>query len=70
MELVVKIAVGDNGRFRAWCPSLPGCMVKAESEEEALRKIETIIRSYLLGMNAVPPAELGTRVQRSLVAVG
>jgi hypothetical protein len=45
-------------------------MVKAESQDEAFRKIESAIRSYLLSMNVVLPAELASRLQMTPVGQG
>ena len=67
MKLVVKIIVVDNGRFRACCTSLPGCVVHAESEDDAMRKMEAAIRSYLLSMNVAPPARLAMSLQMAPV---
>ena len=63
MRLVVKIVCEGNGIFRAWCPCLPGCTVRAISSTEAQEKIEAAIRSYMMSLNAVLPTELRSHLQ-------
>lgn len=67
MKLVVNIALQAEGVFRAWCPSLPGCVVRATSQDEARHKIESAIRSYMMSLNAAPPTELHSRLQVTCV---
>ena len=69
MRLVVKISEQRSGQFRAWCPALPGCEVTADTHEEAGRKIDSAVRSYLASLNVAMPADPATFVQ-SPVLVG
>ena len=39
MEMKVRIATLGNGKFRACCPSLPGCTAVGETKEEVWRKV-------------------------------
>ena len=58
MRLLVKIARESSDRVRAWCPSLPGCMVRATSEDEAKKNLERAIRGYLASLNVAEPRHL------------
>lgn len=55
MKIVVHMETRKNGGYRAWCPALPGCQVLAASADEASRKIEIAIRSYLASLNVALP---------------
>jgi predicted RNase H-like HicB family nuclease len=55
MRLMVKVVRESADRVRAWCPSLPGCMVRATSEEEAKKSLEHAIRGYLASLNVAVP---------------
>lgn len=48
----------SENRFRATCPSLPGCVVVAASVEEALFKIGQIAQSYMASFDAQTPLTL------------
>ena len=63
MKLVVRIIQERSGRFRASCPALPGCEVVADSREEAGRRIDVAVRSYLASLNVAMPAGPATFVQ-------
>ncbi|MFB3893921.1 MAG: type II toxin-antitoxin system HicB family antitoxin [Phycisphaerae bacterium] len=63
MKLVVRIAQQRSGRYRAWCPALPGCEVTADTREEAGRRIDLAVRSYLASLNVAMPARPITCVQ-------
>jgi predicted RNase H-like HicB family nuclease len=52
MKMTIRICEKAEGNYRAWCPALPGCTVSGRSPEEAKRKIEEAVRSYLASMNA------------------
>ncbi|MHC4984156.1 MAG: type II toxin-antitoxin system HicB family antitoxin [Planctomycetota bacterium] len=58
MELLIRLARGTDGSYRAWCPALPGCAVSADSRAEARIKIANAVRSYLTRLDAVLPKEL------------
>ena len=55
MRLMVKIVQESSDRFRAWCPSLPGCMVRARSQDEARVHLDHAIRGYLASLNVAEP---------------
>lgn len=58
MALTIKIARTSDGAFRAWCPALPGCVVRAQSHGEAQRMVNQAISGYLASLNVALPREL------------
>ena len=58
MKLTVRIANTTEGNFRAWWPSLPGCMVWGMSEDEVRQKISKAVEGYLASLDIALPREL------------
>ena len=54
MVVVIQITQDDRG-YRASCPALPGCSVRAESHQEAQKKIEQAVRGYIASLHAEVP---------------
>ena len=63
MKLVVRIMQECDGRYRAWCPALPGCVVRGSSREEVTRKMQEAIGGYLASLNVVIPGNLDREIQ-------
>ena len=51
MRLEVKMSRDSGGEFRAWCPSLPGCAIRAASVERARQDISEAICGYVASLN-------------------
>jgi predicted RNase H-like HicB family nuclease len=51
MKLLISISQLSNGRFRASCPSLPGCCATGLSREEVTRNMNSAVRDYLASIN-------------------
>lgn len=68
MKLIVKISQLNDGRYRAWCPALPGCTAQADSRDEAQSLIQRVIRHYMMSMNEALPQELESRLLVTPVA--
>lgn len=51
MKLLIVIGQLPNGRYRASCPSLPGCYATGFSHEEASRNMHSAVRDYLASVN-------------------
>jgi predicted RNase H-like HicB family nuclease len=47
MHLKVILEPGENGRFTAIVPALPGCISEGDTREDALRNIREAIGLYL-----------------------
>ena len=58
MKLVVKTKKVKPGCIRAWCPSLPGCVVWGVSQDEARQKITRAVEGYLSSLDVALPREL------------
>ncbi|VEP15158.1 conserved hypothetical protein [Hyella patelloides LEGE 07179] len=46
MRYKVKLKQNEEG-YAIWCPGLPGCWSRGETEEEALENIKDAITTYL-----------------------
>lgn len=55
MNMVARTTRVPDGGYRAWCPSLPGCVAWGASNEEALRRLDEAARGYLNSLNVAPP---------------
>lgn len=55
MKLVMKITRESADRYRAACPSLPGCVVFGTDPQEAQEKLAQAARSYLASLDAEMP---------------
>jgi len=59
MRLGVKVTCERDGRFRASCPDLPGCVAHGRSREEALRNVDRLARGYLASLHVPLPERPG-----------
>lgn len=62
MTLHIRISSCETGGFLAACPSLPGCMTRAQTREEARRKLSEAIVGYLASVNNFVPDRLISNV--------
>lgn len=46
-DFAVVIQREDDGRFTAYCPSLPGCYTQGDSEDETRTMIQDAIRLHI-----------------------
>ena len=58
MKMCIRIRRDEQGRFVASVPSLPGCVICADSEEQAREKLEVAIRGYLASVSDFVPHEI------------
>ena len=54
MEVVIRITRDERG-YRASCPALPGCSIRAQSQQEAQKKIDQAVRGYIASLHAEVP---------------
>ena len=59
MTLSIRIRQEVNKTFRASCPALPGCVVYAQSKDEAQARVRLAISGYLASLDVALPRELG-----------
>ena len=62
MNLSVRIVANENGGFTAICPTLPGCMSKGNTKDEARRKLDEAICGYFAAINNFVPENLPREV--------
>ncbi len=58
MKVAIRIRTRSDGQYVAHCPSLPGCVAKAETRESASRKMRDAVTGYLASMNVALPAKM------------
>lgn len=55
MKLCIRIIQGDRGAFVATCPSLPGCVARGGSREEAISRLDEAICGYIAAVGDFVP---------------
>jgi predicted RNase H-like HicB family nuclease len=55
MRLSIRITQNEHGGFTAICPSLPGCMSRGETKEQAKEKLDEAIRGYIAAVSNCAP---------------
>jgi len=58
MRLTARIVRRPDGTFQAWCPSLPGCRVAGQTQEEAWSRIQTAVNGYVASLGAALPVRI------------
>jgi antitoxin HicB len=51
MKLCVRIVHTERGDYVATCPSLPGCVTRGQTREEARQILGEAIRGYLASIS-------------------
>ena len=62
MKLSIKITLNDQGSYTATCPSLPGCMSKGQTKEQAKDKLDEAIRGYIAAVSNFVPENLSNEL--------
>ncbi len=60
MRIPARISRTKDNKYRAACQSLPGCVITAESYEDAEERLQQAVESYLASMNCVNAVMLET----------
>ena len=60
MKIAVRISQMKDNKYRADCKSLPGCVVTAESYEDAEAQVQHAVEGYLASLNVVHTVKLET----------
>lgn len=55
MKLCVRIIPNEHGGYTALCPSLPGCVSRGETREEARKRLDEAIRGYIAAVSDFVP---------------
>jgi len=62
MRLNIQIVANDSGGYTAICTTLPGCMSKGATREEARRKLDEAICGYFAAVTNFVPANAALEV--------
>ena len=57
-RLIIKVIREPEGRYRAFCPELPGCDVYGRSQDDARRRLSLAISGYLASFNLAAPVDM------------
>ncbi len=58
MKIRIQITHNESGGYTATCPSLPGCLVRGQTREEAQQKINDAIYGYIAAVGDFVPERL------------
>ena len=58
MKLFIRIVRDENGEYLGICPSLPGCVSRAQTRQQAQRKLDEAIRGYIAAVSNFVPESL------------
>ncbi len=58
MHVIVKTTRLQDGRYQAICPSLPYCVSRALTHEEAIKKHREAVRGYMAALTNFVPDRL------------
>ena len=58
MKLCIRIVRDEQGRYLAACPSLPGCVGRGSTRDDAQKKLDEAIRGYIAAVNNFVPEHL------------
>ena len=47
MKMCIRVERHEDGFYKAWCPSLPGCASRGETREQAIARIDEAICGYI-----------------------
>ena len=63
MKLSIRIRHNESGGYTATCPSLPGCVCRGGSREEACERIDKAICGYIAAVSNFVPENLARDVE-------
>ena len=58
MKLCVRIIRNEHGDYTALCMSLPGCVSRGNTRQEAREKLDEAIRGYIAAVSNFVPENL------------
>ncbi len=68
MKLCIRISQSESGEYIALCPSLPGCVSRGQTRDEAAGKLDEAIRGYLAAMSNFVPDRLDHEILEAQTA--
>ncbi len=54
MKLCIHVLKNDDGQFTAVCSSLPGCVTKGETRDQAVEKLHDAVAGYIAAVGNCP----------------
>ena len=66
MKLCISITQGEDGQYSAECISLPGCIGRGATREQARQRLEEAIRNYVAAMGSMH----GDEFNQELIDIG
>ena len=58
MKICIRVKRDESGWYTAMCPTLPGCLSRGQTCQEAVVKIEDAIRGYVAAIGNFVPDKL------------
>ncbi|MFP4354023.1 MAG: type II toxin-antitoxin system HicB family antitoxin [Phycisphaerae bacterium] len=58
MKLTIRILRNEEGGFTAVCPTLPGCITKGGTRQEAADRLDEAMRGYIAAVSNFVPEKL------------
>ena len=65
MKLCIHIGRDEQGGYLAACPSLPGCVTRGVSRDDARKKLDEAIRGYIAAVSNFVPEHVVQEVVES-----
>ncbi len=62
MKLCIRISSCERGGYIATCPSLPGCVTRGKTPEQARENMNEAIRGYLASISDFVPEKIADEV--------
>lgn len=62
MKVLVRISRSERGDYVASCPSLPGCVTRGNTTEQARESMNEAIRGYLASVSDFVPERIADEV--------
>jgi predicted RNase H-like HicB family nuclease len=58
MKLTIRILRNEEGDYTAVCPTLPGCVSRGPTREEATDRLDEAIRGYIAAVSNFVPEKV------------
>ena len=58
MKLCIRIIPDQHGGYLAVCPTLPGCVTRGPTRQDAQDRLDEAIRGYIAAVNNFVPEHL------------
>ena len=62
MKLCIRISRSEHGGYIASCPSLPGCVTRGHTKDQARENMSEAIKGYLASVSDFVPERIADEV--------